>query len=563
MTSPDMDEQAVPPIERDRHRIIKCAQKLFSYAKMHPFDLALYLLIFAVGIAIRSLVLWNYGSVQTDEAAHSVGGVFISRLVLNGFQDPFAFGSRYLTDYPATVGGIWFYPLTYGLLSSPGFLLFGVSGFLARIISALFSVLLIHASVLVSKEIDHDHRVNLVTAFLVATSSILVIVGSGAMLDVPQVALTMYTILFWFRAVNNHDSSAFLKAGILGGLTGLIKPTGIFILLFMMVFQKAASFISGQKDVFSKGFRKGMIAGFLIFSIWWVSAFFVYFVFGGQVGGGALEGVGYWFNIFGVFGKYLPPWYSPAWTTYEGWTYYSDVLIAVMGILPFVFSFVGVLSRSKKFTRNDWAIILFALSTYAIQSFASNKNPRYIITCLPILYIYSSIGFVDVCSSMDKLGARMKRAVAIPKLATIFTIFIFLAGAVMPLYSAINMQYVPGMGYGKNYPVAESVRIIKNDGSEGIIVSDSEDNFINFIILTFYVAPIDGERRFGCYETPSNPEELLSFHSDGKYIEYVIVHDPDSEISKFIQSNPGYFELIGKAENSYGSFQVYKVTRHV
>jgi hypothetical protein len=538
------------------------ARRLLNYARLYPFNLAIYCLIFGIGILVRLLVLQVYGSIQWDEAAHSVGGIFISRL-LGGSQDALVFGSRYIASYPATLSGVWFYPLTYGFLSIPGFLVFGFTAQAARITSVVFSVLLIHASILVSKEVSQDHKVALVTAFLVATSSILVVVGSGAMLDVPQTALTMYTILFWIRAMNKRDDKAYLKVGILGGLTGLMKPTGIFILLFVVFFQIVTSLISREKSALSKGFLKGMISGFLVFSVWWGSALLAYYVVGGQVGRNAVEGVGYWFNFFGVFGNYVPPWYSPQWSTYGGWTYYANSLTAIMGVLPFLFSFIGVFSRIKELRRTDYAMILFALGTYAIQSFASNKNPRYIITCLPILYIYSSVGLVSTCSNMVKLLPRPKRAVVIQRLAATFLIVIFLAEAVMPLQSAINANYLPGMGFGTNLPIEESVRIIKNDGGDGIIVPDSEDNYLNVFTLTFYVAPIDNEGKLGCFAPPSKAEDILSSQTGNMEIRYVIAHDPYSNVSKFIQSNPCYFELIGKAENSYGTFLIYKITRHV
>lgn len=549
-----MSKQKVPAglNENVYDKIKKPFQSLLIFAKGHPLISLSYFLIFAVGVFLRLLVWWNYGTIQSDEGAHSVGGVFISKLLINGLRDSAGFTGAFIADYPGTLGGLWFYPPGYGLLTSVAFLLLGFSDFVARVPDLIFSVLLIHATIRVAKEIEPSEKVALVSAFLTATSSIVVIVGTGAMVDIPQATLTVYSILFWIRGMKNREGNAFLKAGLLGGLAGLMKPGGISILLFMIAFQVLMFLTSKDDLIFSKRFWKGIMCGFLIFSAWWVSAIVVKFMVGGWIGETAFNGVTYWFDVFGVFGRYAPPWagqpwYAPApWYTYEGWTYYANHLSSMMGILPFVFFFVGVSQRIKKMKRSDSLLILFFVSYYILQTFSSNKNPRYIIPCLPILFIYSSIGLANTYTNIKE---RVSLRVWAKNMIAISLVIIFGLGGLMPLLSAIKTNYTPGMGFGSSMPIQESLQIIRDDGNEGIIMPDSEDNYFNALTLTFYIASVDNDRKYGCHSPPSNVEDLLSFKIGDKGVRYILVHDLTSNVSRFVQSNPESFVLIG--ENSY------------
>lgn len=162
----------------------KSFQSLLIYAKDRPLILLAYLIIFAIGIFLRFLFCKS-GTLQWDEAAHNVGGVFISKIFLNGLSNPAVFIGSYAADYPATIGVLWFYPPGYGLFTSVGFISLGFSDSVARLTSLIFSVLLIHATIRVAKEIEPSEKVALVSAFLVATSSPIIVVGTGAMLDIP------------------------------------------------------------------------------------------------------------------------------------------------------------------------------------------------------------------------------------------------------------------------------------------------------------------------------------------------------------------------------------------
>jgi 4-amino-4-deoxy-L-arabinose transferase-like glycosyltransferase len=526
-----------------------------GYVKRNPLVFLAYSVIFGIGVFLRFLVGRDYGSLQYDEAAHSVGGIFFSRLFVGSLQHP----GDYLAGYSGMVVSFWFYPYGYSFLASLGYLLFGFSESAARLPSVVFSILLIHATVCVAKEVELEEKVGLFSAFFVATSSIIVIVGTGAMVDVPVTVLITYSLLFWVKGLKSRGGGDLLKAGILGGLAGLMKPTGIFVLIFMVIFEFLVFLFSGDKLVLSRSFWRGILGGFLVFSTWWASAFLVDFLVDGWIGEEAIKGVTYWFDFFGVFGKYVPPWYSPPWYKIEAWAYYPDHLLFAMGILPFVFVFVGAFARLKKVRLVDVLLILFALGFYVLQTFASNKNPRYILPILPILYVYASVGLGSAFSSISEEKNLSKSLGHIRKTTALLMIILVLVGGFLPLQSALEVKYTPGMGYGFEFPIRESLQIVMNDGEGGLIMLDTQDNLFNLPVVTFYLASVDENGLYGCHYGLSVPSEILNFTFGGKRVKYVLVMDVGSNIGRYVCANPEFFELLGKAENNYGNIYVYKV----
>jgi len=535
-------------------RIGEPFSRFLSYVRRNPLFFMAYSFIFGIGIFLRLLVWRDYGVLQYDEAAHSVGGIFFSKLFVGCLPNP----ADYLASYSVMVGSFWFYPYGYSLLAGLGYLFFGFSEFVARLPSVVFSVLLIHATVCIAREVEPEEKVGLFSAFFVAVSSIIVIVGSGAMVDVPVTALMTYSLLFWVRGLKSRKDGDFLKAGILGGLAGLMKPTGIFVLIFIVIFEFLVFLFSRDKFVFSKGFWKGILSGVFVFSTWWGSAFIVSFLVNGWIGEEAIKGVMYWFDFLGVFGRYVPPWYSPPWYKIEAWAYYPDQLLFAMGILPFVFVFVGVFARLRRARLADVLLILFALGFYVLQTFASNKNPRYILPILPILYVYASVGLSYASSSVTEEKSSSKFE-WIRKASALLMVVMVLAGGFLPLRSALEIRYTPGMAYGFDFPIKESLQVVMNDGEGGLVMVDAQDNLFNAPVITFYLASLDENGRYGCHFSLSEPSEILNFTFGGKSVRYVLVQDLNSNIGKYVYTHPEFFAFLGKAENSYGSIYIYKV----
>ena len=537
-------------------KVKKFFLKFLSYIKENPLIFLIYSAIFGIGIFLRFLIWRDYGSLQWDEASHSVGGIFFAKFFAGNLNSP----SDYLANYPATVASFWFYPYGYSLLASLGYLAFGISEFTARLPSVVFSVLLIHATISVTREVKLGRMVSLLSGFFIATSSLIIIVGSGAMLDVPMTTLIIYSFLFWIRGLKNRKDKDFLKAGILGGLAGLIKPTGILILLFIFIFGILLFLFSKDRLIFSRGFWKGILGGVSIFSTWWISAVLVNFLFDGWIGEEAIRGVKYWFDFSGVFGKYVPPWYSPPWYKIEAWYYYPMHLLFAMGLLPFVFVFVGVFARFRKAHLADLLLILFALGFYVLQTFASNKNPRYILPILPILYVYASVGLNFVLSSIRESNLPPPRKLGCAKRTiALLIVILVLAEAFLPLQHALEIGYIPGMRYGFDFDTRKVLEIVMNDKEGGLIILDTQDNLFNVYVITFHLASMDKNGKYGCYFGILEPNEIFNFTFCGKKVRYILVQDLNSNIGKYINANPEFFTLLGEVENTDRSIYIYKV----
>jgi len=530
--------------------------KFVGFVVAHPFLFFAYLLVFLIGVVFYVFLELNYGTLQFDEGSRSAGGVFICRFLSGGLSDP----AGYFASYRLSILGFWFYPFLYSLLAGLSFCFFGFSEFAARLPSLVFTVLLIHATLCVARELTGKHKVALASGFLVGISPLIVFVGAGAMVDVPVAALTAYSLLFWIRGLRSNARNDFLIAGVLGGLAGLMKPTGILVLVFIAAFVVLAFLFAKERFVFSRNIWLGLLVGFSVFSIWVFSAVLTSFFVGGWVGEEAIKGVAYWLGFGGSFAGYVPPWYSPQWYTVEGWSYYMYELIVMMGALPFVFVFVGVFSRFKKMRVQDVLFVLFILAIYVFHTLASNKNPRYILPVLPLLYVYVGVGLKYAYERIAGSGPwKFFRVKVVRRLAGLALVTLVLIGGFMGLFWAIDQQYTPGMTVGTVIPYREAVQVIVDDGDEGIVMPDSQDNLFNAPSLTFYLASIDSDGRYGCYPPLLNVEEILSLEWEGQKVRYVLVYNLESDISKFVLSNEEYFAFLGKAENDCGSIYIYKV----
>jgi hypothetical protein len=132
----------------------------------HPFLFFAYVLVFLVGVVFYVFLELNYGTLQFDEGSRSAGGVFICRFLSGGLSDP----ASYFTGYRLSVLGFWFYPFLYSSLAGLSFCFLGFSEFAARLPSLIFTVLLIHATICVARELTGKHLVALASGFLVCGS---------------------------------------------------------------------------------------------------------------------------------------------------------------------------------------------------------------------------------------------------------------------------------------------------------------------------------------------------------------------------------------------------------
>jgi hypothetical protein len=380
------------------------------------------------------------------------------------------------------------------------------------------------------------------------------------MVDVPVAALTAYSLLFWIRGLRSDARNDFLKAGVLGGLAGLMKPTGILVLVFIAAFVVLAFLFAKERFVFSRNVWLGLLVGFSVFSIWVFSAVLTSFFVGGWVGEEAIKGVTYWLGFGGSFAGFVPPWYSPQWYTIEGWSYYLYELIIMMGALSFVFVFVGVFSRLKKMRMPDVLLVLFILATYVFQTFVSNKNPRYILPVLPLLYVYVGVGLKYAYARIAGSGPwRFFRVKVARRIAGLALVAVVLIGGFIGLVSAIERQYTTGMEIGAVVPYREAVGLVVDDGDGGIVMPDYQDNLFNAPSLTFYLASVDFDGRYGVYPQLADAEEILSFEWGGKKVRYLFVHDLESDIGKFVLADVDSFAFLGEVESDWGSIYVYKV----
>jgi hypothetical protein len=383
------------------------------------------------------------------------------------------------------------------------------------------------------------------------------------MVDVPAVTLTTYSLLFWIRGFRDNAKANFLAGGLLAGLAALMRPPALFELAFIMAFVIATFLITRKRLMLSRSLLMGILVGVLIFSIYVFSAFFARIGDKGFVGEDAMKGLGYWFGFGGSLTGFTPPWYSPQWFTSGGWIYYFFELVFMMGALALLFSFVGIVSRlkNKGSPRSlDVFLLLFVAGLYILETLTSTKNPRYALPLMPILFVYTGIGlsyaYTKIASNQRKTFLRKTN---VKKTLGVFIIIAILLAGVPALFSTVQNNYIPGMEFGATIPYREAVQIIVEDGGSGLVMLDNQNNLFSAPALTFYLASIDANGKYGCVPPVSNATEIQNYQWAGKNLRYILSYNETSEISNYIKSNPNQFSLLGRAQRRNETILVYKL----
>jgi 4-amino-4-deoxy-L-arabinose transferase-like glycosyltransferase len=465
--------------------------------------------------------------------------------------------------YPIFTMGIWFYPFLYSLLSSISLSIFGFGEVAARLVSVVSTVLLIHGTILVAREITHDEKAGLISGFLVATSPLIIIVGSGVMVDVPAVALTMYSLLYWIKGIKGSPKRSFLFAGTLAGLAALMRPPALFELIFVLIFALASFLVARKRPLLTRKLLLGVMIGALVFSIYVLSAFMARFMDAGFVGGDAMKGLSYWFGGGGTLTGFIPPWYSPQWFTIGGWQYYFFELIFMMGALALLFSFVGMFARlrnreSARFL--DVFLLLFVAGLYVLETVTSTKNPRYALPLMPILFVYAGAGLSYLYVKIaGKQSQNAPRKIIIKKTIGVILVLAVLIAGIPALFSAVQSKYIPGMEFGATIPYREAVQIIVKDGGTGLVMPDVQNNRFSAPALTFYVASVDNSGKYGCVPPVSSAAEIENYQWAGKTLRYILAYNPDSEISNYTKTHQNQFSLLGEAKENNETIIVYKL----
>jgi len=383
---------------------------LSSYDAVVLFSLLAFTALFLV-YPMRDL--------PVDAGRQGLSGIFwhdvIRNVVLTGrFDSLQEFVATYLKQYESD---FFYYPVFWGLILGSSFLFFGISEVTFYSTVLIFALASILATYLLASRL-YDSRAGVIASLFLASSHALFAYTKGGEVDVPPTALVALSMLAFLKAEADKRWTYSVLAGILFGLSFMMKPTTaiavVAIALYLVLKYFRARDMNIGNLVISNRFKKQNIQmGLRNFIIIIIPASILILI---QIyiwaGSGEISS---WLNA--VSGPPVFPSFS--WYVCFSWIftqYLSPIVVAL-----FMIGFVLCVSRRK----NEDVFLLTWFATFVLFAVtASNRLPRYLLPLVPCLSIIAAQGLVSLYD-MAKQKLKIRRG-KIPVRNLIKTLCIFL-----------------------------------------------------------------------------------------------------------------------------------------
>ncbi|HTY13383.1 MAG TPA: glycosyltransferase family 39 protein [Candidatus Omnitrophota bacterium] len=273
---------------------------------------------------------------------------------------------------PHLNSAIYFHkPPVFAWLTALVFQLFGVTEFWGRFWFAVFGIAGVGLTYLFAKEL-HNERAGLLSALIVATSPLYVVLSKMALVDIGLtffITLSLYFFLRGYKAPADKKwfflmSLAMAFGTMTKGPLGILVP-GLAIGLFLLI-DKKLPFLMEMVPL------KGSLLYLLVASPWFIVET-------------AREGP-YFLKV--IFGQFLFSIYMSPMQQHPGPFYYY-IFVIILGLIPWSGLFVPALFRKP----HALPLSLF-LVMLAIFSTASTKVPGYFLPAFPAMAVITG-AFLD------------------------------------------------------------------------------------------------------------------------------------------------------------------------
>lgn len=170
---------------------------------------------------------------NVDEAQHAVTGLFVADFFRDHpLRHPVQYTFTYYSQYPAL--GIVHWPPLFYLFEGWSFLLLGPTVIAARLTILLFVVLLLYQWFMLVEHWQDSYTAAVCTAALGLLPMVLLF-EKTVMLEIPSLALSVATIRYWMRYLEQSDKTSLYKAGLWLSAALLCKQTSVFLFTFCIL----------------------------------------------------------------------------------------------------------------------------------------------------------------------------------------------------------------------------------------------------------------------------------------------------------------------------------------
>ncbi len=421
------------------------------------FRLAFFIFAVCYLTVLVSFIILNLSNmpIQWDEAGHLDNGLFLKLGMYKQFSSNL------------------FYPPLYDALTFLFYNIFGVSVVSARIIDALFSVLLLWVVFEFTYKVYNGKTALLGSIFLSLMPGYFCS-SHVAMLDIALTFFFVLTIFFFYLWLQTHKDRMLILIALALILGFLIKYQ--IVVAALVIFIGILFFCRSQlKRPFSKKLYIAIISMLLAAAAYLVYSFQSY--------------VGMWLNVMwmNTTGGAITP------------TYYLTEMNSIyptihpISLLMYILGFLGLGLFAIRRQKADKLLLIWFITVIVFYTILNNKSWRYVLPLFPVLAVSAA---VFVTFTFTKLHSLKRKTLA--KIgASILIIFTCLSlfYSANDIFSWTNSENAP-------FPLEQAVEyaIAHDSGNQSIMVL-CPNNYIGTGIVNFYLLK-DGGSKINSYAYP-------------------------------------------------------------
>ncbi len=424
------------------------------------FNFRLAFFVFAVGylsILVGFLIL-NLSNmpIQWDEAAHLDNGLFLKLGMYHHFSSNL------------------FYPPLYDGLTFLSYSVFGVSAVSARIVDAVFSVLLLWVVFEFTNK-AYDGKTALLASIFLSVMPGYFYASHVAMLDIALTfffALSIFFFYLWLQTKRDRLLVFTAIALILGFLIKYqIVVAALVILIGILFFCR-----SQLKRPFSRKRNIAITAALLAAASYLAFSFQSYLQM--------------WLNVVGMTttGNHSV---TPLYYLFEMNSIYPT--IHPISLLMYVLGFLGLGAFALRRQKADKVLLIWFFTVLVFYTLVSNKNWRYVLPLFPVLAVSAAILITVAYTKLRSLNRKTLTKIGASLL---------IALTCQSLYFSVNDAVYWTNSERAPFELEQAVKYaVAHGGANQSITVLCPDNYFSKGIVDFYLLK-DGEPQIHVYTYP-------------------------------------------------------------
>ncbi|MGD0202779.1 MAG: glycosyltransferase family 39 protein [Candidatus Bathyarchaeia archaeon] len=417
------------------------------------FIFAICYLSILIGFLILNL---SNMPIQWDEAAHLDNGLFLKLGMFKQFS------------------GNLFYPPLYDALTFLSYNIFGVSVVSARMVDAVFSVLLLWVVFEFTYKVYNGKTALLGSIFLSLMPGYFE-ASHMAMLDIMVTFFFVLSIFFFYLWLQTHKDRMLIFTG-LTLILGFLAKYQIVVAMLVMLFAIVIFSKSQLKRPFSRKLYIAIISVLLA-----IAAYLIY----------SLQSyLGMWLNAIGMTTTGSQT-ITPVYYLIEMNSLYST--IHPISLLMYILGFLGLGIFAIRRQNPDKLLLTWFITVYVFYTLVNNKNWRYVLPLFPVLAIAAAVFVTYTYTELRSLNRKTLTKIGASILIALTCLSMF--------YSVNDTIYWTNSDKAP-FELEQAVEYtIAHDSTNQSIMVLIPDNYFSEGIIEFYLLK-DGGPKIQVYNYP-------------------------------------------------------------